>query len=325
MKKIILNLKEKVFKRIDVILVVLFLVAGLVIGGNTSQNIRTTETFDVVSNNVSRSIQVAPQAELAEMVRTQAPAKSSGFVADINNGHPNLVNPEQQSNRKIQETHNITLQGPNKSIKSLYNKSSEICSIDFCYIQNGNININAQQSVANLTIKLNHGTLNDYLDKVLNFNDGLEITQRSRSAVDRTAQFQDIKARKESQEALRERLVKLVSTYRGNEVRSLLEIERELARVQGKIESMDAQLRSISDVTDKTTLNLRIQGKIEYAPTDKPSPVMKAINSSWNVIAGNIAVIITITASLLPWIGAAGLLYLLIKFVRYIRKVFIKI
>ena len=226
--------------------------------------------------------------------------------------------------RRMQETHSIEMLGPNNNIKSFYEYATKLCSDDVCYINNGNISINDSQSVGSLNLKIKHGKLEYYLNSLLSNHNSLEIISRSRSAQDRTSQYEDIKARKNSQEALRGRLINLVANYKGEKIQSLLEIERELARVQGQIESMDAQLRSILDVTDMTTVNLIIRGKVEYAPPKQISPIMTAFNKSSVIIQNSTASIITLTAGVIPWLGLLLAIFVSIKITRKIIRVVTK-
>lgn len=212
-----------------------------------------------------------------------------------------LENTAPEVQRRIQETHSIEMLGPNSNIKEFYDKATSLCNTEFCYINSGSINTNSSQSVGYINLRIKPDNLDAYLGSLMSDSNDLEIISRSRSAEDRTAQFADIEARKKSQEALRSRLVALVENYQGDEIRSLLEIERELARVQGQIESMDAQLRTILDVTELSTVNLTIKGKLSYAPNKEVSPVIKALNSSWIIIETNVAKMITLASAIAPW------------------------
>lgn len=311
---IIKKITTKLLKRFEILVLGIFLVVGIIISLNSnevtpgfSQEAELSSSSSFYNNSKLRGSREDGLLEIAS--ESLSPQKMSM-------GSSRQNTKQNKNDRKIKETHSITLQGPNDEINYFYDLATNLCESEFCYIENGSINISSSQSVGTITLKLEPNKLSDYLESILSINNEIEIINRSRSSSDRTSQFQDISARKKSQEDLRARLQQLVQNYRGDNIRSLLEIERELARVQGQIESMDAQIRSILAVTEKTTLNLRIQGRIEYSPTPKDSPVVKAFNESWNIVERNIAKIILIVSGILPWFVIGLILYVSIRLVK---------
>lgn len=241
-------------------------------------------------------------------------AESSAIMSDA------VASPSVE--RKIQETFDVSVLGPNKDVKKVYNDIISLCGNKFCEIENSNLYTGGDQYSGSIRFKVDH----TYLDSFFSKSDAIygdlsfSITSKSRSSQDRTSQFEDIKARREAQVVLRDRLNKLVSDYSGRDIRSLLEIERELARVQGQIESMDAQMRSISFVTDRATVNVNISGKVEYSPRPTQSAIMKAINDAYGIMEKNIANMIRIASALLPWIALSLFIILGIKIYRRIFK-----
>ena len=216
---------------------------------------------------------------------------------------------EDVSQKKIQETHYVEMVGDNSAVKETYEYVGSICDPAVCEINSARLYQSGSQNVFDMTLKIEGDAFEGFLDSISSNMNGLRVVSKSRTTQDRTSEYADIAARKRAQEALRERLVKLVASYNGNNIKSLLEVERELARVQGQIESMDARMRSISYLTDRFTLNLNVRGEIAYAPTEKESEIQKAINSFGDIVEASIAKMILIIAKYITWIALFGVIY----------------
>ena len=240
-----------------------------------------------------------PEAMPARVASKVAARRAGGVAEDV-----------VSTQRRVQETHNIEMLGPNEQVKSLYEFANNACDPAFCEVSNGSLYQSGQQNVGTLAIKIDHDKFETYLNGISEQSQSVRIVSKSRTANDRTAEYADLDARKKAQEALRTRLIGLVEAYDGDDIDALLSVERELARVQGQIESMEARLRSIRYVTDRTTLNLTIRGEVAYAPRPSESAITKAFNNFWLIIESNIAKMITMFAGLVTWIllGLVGYL-----------------
>lgn len=261
-----------------------------------------------MSNEGMMLAAVAPEAPMAMMA-------DAGFAP-----MPSESTPAAPSERKIEERHYVEMYGPNPRIKEIYDLASKMCQPAFCDVTYGNFSDGESQSVGSLTMRIENDKVDSYLEGLMKGTEGLSIISKNRTSNDRTSEFADIQARLKSQKVLRERLEQLVSEYMQADVASLLEIERELARVQGTIESMEAQIRSINYVTDRATLDLVLRGKIETAPVVYESPVVRALNSSWRLIEESSAKIILIGASTAPWLALAVVLWIIGKTIGVIRS-----
>jgi hypothetical protein len=85
---------------------------------------------------------------------------------------------------------------------------------------------------------------------------------------DVTMQYVDLESRLNNQKAQEARLVEILEM--ANNVEEVLEVERELYRVRGEIESMTAQFRYLSDQVNYSTIEVSI--KEEIIPTQSISP-----------------------------------------------------
>lgn len=135
---------------------------------------------------------------------------------------------------------------------------------------------------------------------------GGEITQRSTSAEDLTRQIVDTGARLDAQKTLQGRLLNLLER-RDGELGELLQIERELARVTGDIESIEAQLKTLRLRVSMSSLDVNYQTKVPAFSGSRENPLGEAFGDFFYNLSGAIAAVITAFAVGLPWIMLIGL------------------
>lgn len=134
---------------------------------------------------------------------------------------------------------------------------------------------------------------------------GGEVTQRSTSAEDLTRQIIDTGARLEAQKTLQTRLLSLLER-RDGELGELLQIERELARVTGQIESIEAQLKTLRLRVSMSFLDINYQTKVPAFSGSRENPLGEAFGNFFYNLSGAIAAVITAFAIGLPWILLTG-------------------
>lgn len=93
---------------------------------------------------------------------------------------------------------------------------------------------------------------------------------RTQTAQDVTEEFVDLEAQISNKKKLEERIVELVSNQSG-EIKDVIEVERELARVRGEIEQMEGRLRYLTNRTELTTVSIQAREVDDYIPPQAPS------------------------------------------------------
>jgi hypothetical protein len=108
------------------------------------------------------------------------------------------------------------------------------------------------------------------------------VLNRSISESDVTTRYIDTAARLKTRLALRDRLQKLLETAKS--VEDILNIERELARVQGEIDSMQGQLDYMDRQVAESTLDLTLQIPEVTPPETKPGPLGYVFVGIWKAV-----------------------------------------
>lgn len=135
---------------------------------------------------------------------------------------------------------------------------------------------------------------------------GGRILSQSTSTEDLTRAIVDTEATLKAQRALRDRLQKLLEDRPGR-LSDLLEVERELARVQGEIDAHASHLAVMRTRVDMSALTLSYESAARPLRGDTFRPLGEALAGFLGYVVQGLAAIITLIALLLPWAVVLGL------------------
>jgi len=128
---------------------------------------------------------------------------------------------------------------------------------------------------------------------------GGRVTAQNTNAEDLTRQIVDTEAHLRAQTTLRDRLQELLRTSRGR-LSDLLEVERELARVQGEIDSVQSNLAVMRTRVAMSELTIQYSSAPRSVGSDTFEPLRNAFASFLVIIVGGLAVIVMVIAGLIP-------------------------
>lgn len=162
-------------------------------------------------------------------------------------------------------------------------------------------------------------------DWVKRFRDGLpgeakaaggKVTNSEVSSEDLSRQIVDTEARVRAMTTLRDRLMALLAERPGK-LADVVEIERELARVQGEIDSTASQLAVMRGRVQMSILTIDYNSKGLMAPQSVWSPLTGAFKDVLGIIVFTLGVIVRLAAWSAPWLAlGAGVLWLFRKRLR---------
>lgn len=127
-----------------------------------------------------------------------------------------------------------------------------------------------------------------------------EITNRNKQAVDLTRAILDTDARLNAQIILKGRLEDLLAN-RDGELSELLQVERELARVTGDIESITSNLKALRLRVSMSELTMQYQTKRSLVGGGRTNPLASAFGDFFYNMSSALAGVITFFAVGLPW------------------------
>lgn len=199
------------------------------------------------------------------------------------------------------------LRAPAEAVRPLVQQHQQTCEAagpSLCQIVNSNVTEAGSDRVsARLVIRAEPGWLTTFREglEADAENAGGEVTSSSQSAEDLTRPILDTQARLDAQIQLRERLTGLLDRQGAN-IEELIRVERELARVNGDIESATAQLRAMRARVSMSIADLTYQSEIRPISQSTVNPVGEAIRDFAGIVLGGLAVMIRLIAGVLPWL-----------------------
>ena len=129
---------------------------------------------------------------------------------------------------------------------------------------------------------------------------GGRITASSTSSEDLTREIVDVSARLAAQRALRDRLQKLLESRPGK-LSELLEVERELARVQGELDGLTSNLAIMQARVATSLMTLDYSSRPSPVSSDSWAPMRDALNGFFGTVISGFALLIRLLAVLVPF------------------------
>ena len=132
-----------------------------------------------------------------------------------------------------------------------------------------------------------------------------EITNRQTTAEDLTVSIIDTDARLKAQQTLQARLEQLLADRPGK-LGELLETERELARVNGEIDSLTSSLAALRQRVNMSELSVSYETKRNPVSQGALQPLARAFGDFFYNLSSALAAVITAFAVGLPWLILIG-------------------
>jgi hypothetical protein len=129
---------------------------------------------------------------------------------------------------------------------------------------------------------------------------GGKVEAQGVTSEDLTRNITDSEARLRALKSLRTRIEALIASRPGK-LSDLLEAERELARVQGEIDSFESNLSVMRARVNMSTMDLNYRSRQIAVGGGTFEPLGDAITGFFGVMAGSLAALITFLAAVLPF------------------------
>ncbi len=140
---------------------------------------------------------------------------------------------------------------------------------------------------------------------------GVLIDERTES-IDKTDAVIDTEARLKNMAALRDRLRSMLATP-GAKLKDLIELERELTRVQSDLDSLTTVRKTLANETEKIFIRVHFRARRSLAEMNTFQPVTEAFASMGRTFAHSLSAVILFIAGALPWVFFLPLLFFIIR------------
>ncbi|MDG1288033.1 MAG: DUF4349 domain-containing protein [Rickettsiales bacterium] len=268
---------------------------------------------DRISHNlVAQADMVGGYAMEMEGAMDFAPAAAPRMAKRAMKASNMVLDRSKFEGRRIAENHHMQVKVAKESLQARYQRDMQQCIALGCDMTGSRIQSSGS---GYLNARVSPEKLGEYLD-FLSSGPG-EVESHQVSATDKTMQYVDTESKLKNQVALRDRLLKLLDSLKARKIQEILNIERELTRVQSQIDSLTGQMRSLKKVTSKATVNVNYtippKGiEIEY------HDIENSFRYAWNGFLRSVSDVISFVLKIIPWVPIwfiGG--WLLVKIVRF--------
>jgi hypothetical protein len=218
---------------------------------------------------------------------------------------------------KLAVTHTFGLSMPSDQVEAVQRRDLDECARLACTV---------------LTTSLQHGVRNQVYARTSlrispqNFDAFAKalaaaparVISHAQTAEDKTIPLLDVEKRLQAKTALRDRLEAMLKDPAVKTTADLLAIEKELALVQGEIESATAQRDYLRTITDTVRIDISYDGIVAQVGGVDLGPLKRAAAEFFDTILYSLATLILFVAALLPWLPPLALLVWAIR--RGIRR-----
>lgn len=250
----------------------------------------------------------APQVmrtESMDMAEADGMALSKAASPNSSPREPSSENPSIQS--FLAYRYNFGFQLPAKSVAATSKSHADMClkaGPSKCQILNSSTSSHNESNVsARLSLRAQPDWLETFKADMQSSVEAAKgkMTTSNVSAEDLTRQILDTDARLKAQTTLRDRLQGLLAT-RNAELKDLLALERELARVQGQIESATTTLNVLRKRVSMSVVDINYQSQSVAVSQSALSPIGRALKNFVGQFAYGLSNVIEFFAGILPWL-----------------------
>jgi hypothetical protein len=202
--------------------------------------------------------------------------------------------------------HELTIQTPGDGVEAAWKQASEACLAAGCEVLAARLERNDQLRPADamLSARVPPDRVDAFLARVGELG---SVGRHTKDSEDKADEVLDTEARIANMAGFRDNLRRLMATP-GSRLKDLIEVERELVRVQSELDSLASRRKALASETDKVLVTLHFSARPSVLETGMWSPVRHAVLGAGRTFAHSLAGLITLGVGLLPWLLAlAGL------------------
>jgi hypothetical protein len=224
-------------------------------------------------------------ATVAKRARDVAPAQAGVEIAPVR--------------RYLAVRHDLQIQTEADRVEQAWRQANEACEVAGCEVLGSTLvrDDPRRPASAQLEARVPPDKLDAFLKQVSALG---SVGQHGKTAEDKTDDVIDTDARLKNMSEFRDHLRSLMSTP-GAKLKDLIEVERELVRVQSEIDSLASRRKALSNQTDKVHVALSFSARPSVLEAGVWSPVSDAVRGAGRMLAYSVAALISFVAAVLPW------------------------
>ena len=202
--------------------------------------------------------------------------------------------------RYIAMRHRLTVEAAEDNLESVWESTRALCGKLDCEMTESSLQKKTDDSSSSgsITLRVAHRDLDKLFAHV---GKAGVIVQHSSESEDKTAAVIDTEAELHNQtgyrDSLRTMLAKPSATFK-----DLLEVQRELVRVQSELDALAGKRKVLEAETEKVAVQIGFRAKQLFASRSLLAPISNALRMSGATLAESIAALITVAFALIPWL-----------------------
>nr|WP_294529405.1 DUF4349 domain-containing protein [uncultured Rhodopila sp.] len=209
------------------------------------------------------------------------------------------------ANRRIAFSESFVVELPGSAVEATQQKTLESCLAAGCSVLNTRLDRLRDGSVeGSISVRIAPDRYQALAEAIT--APPARLVSHVETAEDKTIPLLDIEKRLGAQIALRDRLAELLKQA-GTSVGDLVAVERQLADVQGGIESETAQRDYLRTITDTVKVDVSYNGLVQQAGPVDLSPMRVAFDRFAQTVIESFGDLIGWVAYALPWLPLAAL------------------
>lgn len=220
------------------------------------------------------------------------------------------------ASRRIAFSESFIVELPGSAVEAIQQKTLADCLAAGCTVLNTRLDRLRDGSVeGSISVRIAPDRYQAFADTII--APPARLVSHAETAEDKTIPLLDIEKRLDAQVALRDRLSAMLKQA-GTGVADLVAVEKQLADVQGSIESETAQRDYLRTITDTVKVDVSYNGLIQQAGPVDLSPIRAAFDRFVQTAIELFGDMIGWLAWALPWLPLAALSAWLVR--RVLRR-----
>ena len=202
--------------------------------------------------------------------------------------------------RFIAVAHKLLIEAPEDSLPKAWEAAAALCRAARCEILSSSISNKTADSPpsATLALRIAPEDLPKLFDQLGKSGNVLEHVTESE---DKTGAVIDVEAQLKNMTEFRNRLRTMLGTRTGP-LKDIIEVERELSRVQAELDSLAGRRQALANQTEKVSVRIEFRAPRSIAGRSFTGPIAQAARSAAFVLSESIALLVTFVVAIVPWL-----------------------
>ena len=219
---------------------------------------------------------------------------------------------QSNTNRHLAISYGFTLRLPSNEVEAVQQKHLVECRKLRCAVLNTRLDrSNEGRVTARSSLRLPPDSYAAFAAAIT--APPIDVTSRSETAEDKSLPILDTERRLEVKIALRERLTAMLRDPGAKTTADIVAIEKELAQVQGDIETATAQRDYLRTTTETVRVDISYNGQAPLVGGVDFDPIVRAVSSIGQTLVGSVATLIWFLTLVVPWLPLVAFLVWIVR------------